>query len=189
MCELFLQWVNLLSWTWGFLINVCIRKSYCVARQVFCELPVIWSPGYWSMEYDTDGILGECFVGRKLWGFPRFAGDCASSHKKCQATKSVEQKIEITDSCSQMILQLHDVYDPNKVSNLLSRMADPGRCDFHWLVYSCYVDKCKDKSCLCFTGWSCGCRGQEDSGKLGCAGQVIFWTNLCCDSVELVFNS
>lgn len=54
--------------------------------------------------------------GRKLWGFPRFAGDCASSHKKCQATKSVEQKIEITDSCSQMILQLHDVYDPNKVN-------------------------------------------------------------------------
>ncbi|KAJ8440584.1 hypothetical protein Cgig2_028713 [Carnegiea gigantea] len=54
--------------------------------------------------------------GRKLWGFPRFAGDCASSHKKCQATKSVEQKIEITDSCSQMILQLHDVYDPNKIN-------------------------------------------------------------------------
>ncbi|KAJ8440503.1 hypothetical protein Cgig2_022944 [Carnegiea gigantea] len=54
--------------------------------------------------------------GRKLWGFPRFAGDCASGHKKFLVGTSSDQKIEITDSCSQMILQLHDVYDPNKIS-------------------------------------------------------------------------
>ncbi|KAK7261731.1 hypothetical protein RIF29_28049 [Crotalaria pallida] len=55
--------------------------------------------------------------GRRLWGFPRFAGDCASSHKKSNVTgTSSEQKIDITDSFSQMILQLHDVYDPNKIN-------------------------------------------------------------------------
>ncbi|OMO66299.1 hypothetical protein COLO4_30643 [Corchorus olitorius] len=51
--------------------------------------------------------------GRK-WSFPRFAGDCAS--RKSQSGSSSEQKIDITDSCSQMILQLHDVYDPNKIN-------------------------------------------------------------------------
>lgn len=54
--------------------------------------------------------------GRKLWGFPRFAGDCASGHKKSHSGTNAEQKYDITDTCSQMILQLHDVYDPNKVS-------------------------------------------------------------------------
>ncbi|GMH16011.1 hypothetical protein Nepgr_017852 [Nepenthes gracilis] len=52
--------------------------------------------------------------GRKLWGFPRFSGDCASGHRKSNSGATLEQKCEITDNCSQMILQLHDVYDPNK---------------------------------------------------------------------------
>ncbi|WCJ39562.1 Protein kinase protein with adenine nucleotide alpha hydrolases-like domain [Euphorbia peplus] len=54
--------------------------------------------------------------GRKFWGFPRFAGDCASGHKKSLIGATSEQKCDITDSCSQMILQLHDVYDPNKIN-------------------------------------------------------------------------
>ncbi|XP_054785402.1 inactive protein kinase SELMODRAFT_444075-like [Prosopis cineraria] len=55
--------------------------------------------------------------GRRLWGFPRFAGDCASGHKKAASGTASEQKCDIiTDSCSQMILQLHDVYDPNKIN-------------------------------------------------------------------------
>ncbi|XP_052183563.1 inactive protein kinase SELMODRAFT_444075-like [Diospyros lotus] len=54
--------------------------------------------------------------GRKLWGFPRFAGDCASGHRKSHSGTSSEQKSDITDSCSQMILQLHDVCDPIKIN-------------------------------------------------------------------------
>ncbi|KAE9600437.1 hypothetical protein Lal_00046287 [Lupinus albus] len=55
--------------------------------------------------------------GRRLWGFPRFAGDCANGHRKSHTTEtSTEQKTDITDSFSQMILQLHDVYDPNKIN-------------------------------------------------------------------------
>ncbi|XLS96536.1 hypothetical protein HN51_039271, partial [Arachis hypogaea] len=52
--------------------------------------------------------------GRRLWGFPTFAGDCANTQKKSHSPTSSEQKSEITDSFSQMILQLHDIYDPNK---------------------------------------------------------------------------
>ncbi|CAN1813032.1 hypothetical protein LINPERHAP1_LOCUS26733 [Linum perenne] len=58
------------------------------------------------------------FFGGKFWGFPRFVGDCASGHKKSQLGATSEQKRDITDSCSQMILQLHDVYNPNKGSIL-----------------------------------------------------------------------
>ncbi|KAJ7963160.1 Kinase family protein [Quillaja saponaria] len=65
--------------------------------------------------------------GRKLWGFPIFAGDCASGHKKSHSETSSEQKYDITDSCSQMILQLHDVYDPNKI-NVKIRIVSGSPC-------------------------------------------------------------
>ncbi|XP_010489812.1 PREDICTED: inactive protein kinase SELMODRAFT_444075-like, partial [Camelina sativa] len=58
--------------------------------------------------------------GRKLWGFtrsfPMFAGDCASGHRKSHSEALPEIKSDLTDTCSQMILQLHDVYDPNKIN-------------------------------------------------------------------------
>ncbi|KAG6483558.1 inactive protein kinase SELMODRAFT_444075-like [Zingiber officinale] len=65
--------------------------------------------------------------GRKLWGFPRFAGDCASGHRKSQPGTPSEQKSDITDSCSQMMLQLHDVYDPNKI-NVKIRIVSGSPC-------------------------------------------------------------
>nr|TKR75516.1 hypothetical protein D5086_0000284500 [Populus alba] len=54
--------------------------------------------------------------GRRLWGFPRFAGDCANGHRKSHSGATSDQRCDITDSCSQMILQLQDVYDPNKIN-------------------------------------------------------------------------
>ncbi|XP_033133442.1 inactive protein kinase SELMODRAFT_444075 isoform X4 [Brassica rapa] len=57
-------------------------------------------------------------AGRKLWTLPKFAGDCASVHRKPHSDAIPEIKSDLTDTCSQMILQLHDVYDPNKVTNL-----------------------------------------------------------------------
>ncbi|KQJ96561.1 hypothetical protein BRADI_3g24746v3 [Brachypodium distachyon] len=47
--------------------------------------------------------------GRKFWGFPLFAEDCASGHKTM-----LDQKSDISELCSQMMLKLHDVYDANK---------------------------------------------------------------------------
>ncbi|KAK1312926.1 hypothetical protein QJS10_CPA07g00947 [Acorus calamus] len=54
--------------------------------------------------------------GRKLWGFPIFAGDCASGHRRSHLGTTLEQKSDISDSCSQLMLQLHEVYDPNKIN-------------------------------------------------------------------------
>ncbi|XP_074294932.1 inactive protein kinase SELMODRAFT_444075 [Silene latifolia] len=81
--------------------------------------------------------------GRKLWGFPRFAGDCASGHKKALVGTNSDQKIELTDSCSQMILQLHDVYDPNKINVKIKLVpasppgavaAEAKKCQASWVV-------------------------------------------------------
>ncbi|XP_075494444.1 inactive protein kinase SELMODRAFT_444075 [Primulina tabacum] len=61
-------------------------------------------------------VVSSHHAGRKLWGFPRFAGDCANGHRRSHTGTSAEQKSDLTDYCSQMILQLHDVYDPNKIN-------------------------------------------------------------------------
>ncbi|XP_073141310.1 inactive protein kinase SELMODRAFT_444075-like isoform X2 [Henckelia pumila] len=61
-------------------------------------------------------VVSPHHSGRKLWGFPRFAGDCANGHRRSHTGTSAEQKSDLTDYCSQMILQLHDVYDPNKIN-------------------------------------------------------------------------
>ncbi|KAJ4717917.1 Kinase family protein [Melia azedarach] len=61
-------------------------------------------------------VVPEHGSGRRFWVFPRFAGDCASGHRKSHSGTSSEQRCDLTDSCSQMILQLHDVYDPNKIN-------------------------------------------------------------------------
>ncbi|AQK96431.1 Protein kinase protein with adenine nucleotide alpha hydrolase-like domain [Zea mays] len=48
--------------------------------------------------------------GRKFWGFPLFAGDCASGHKSM-----VDQKCDLSELCSQMLKKL-DVYDIDMIN-------------------------------------------------------------------------
>ncbi|CAL5360396.1 inactive protein kinase SELMODRAFT_444075-like [Camellia sinensis] len=51
---------------------------------------------------------------KKLWGFSRFTSDCAAGHWKYLSGTISDQKDYITDLCSQMMLQLNDVYDADK---------------------------------------------------------------------------
>ncbi|KAB5563884.1 hypothetical protein DKX38_003938 [Salix brachista] len=70
-----------------------------------------------GFQYQSNSALSFPFIGsRRLWGFPRFTADCANGHRKSHLGATSDQKFDITDSCSQMILQLHDVYDPNKIN-------------------------------------------------------------------------
>ncbi|XP_065866971.1 inactive protein kinase SELMODRAFT_444075-like [Euphorbia lathyris] len=94
--------------------------------------------------------------GRRLWGFPRFAGDCASGHKKTHIGATSEQKCDITDSCSQMILQLHDVYDPNKINVKIKIVsgspcgavaAEAKRIQANWVVLDKQL-KHEEKRCM-----------------------------------------
>ncbi|TVU34450.1 hypothetical protein EJB05_16283, partial [Eragrostis curvula] len=56
-------------------------------------------------------VLPAHSSGRKFWGFPLFAGDCASGHKSM-----VDQKSDIPELCSQMMEKLRDAYDVNKIN-------------------------------------------------------------------------
>ncbi|XXG57200.1 hypothetical protein AAC387_Pa03g4419 [Persea americana] len=94
--------------------------------------------------------------GRKLWGFPRFAGDCASGHRRSLAGTTSEQKCDITDSCSQMMLQLHDVYDPNKINIKIKVIsgspsgavaAESKRAQANWVVLDKHL-KQEEKRCM-----------------------------------------
>ncbi|CAD6237966.1 unnamed protein product [Miscanthus lutarioriparius] len=48
--------------------------------------------------------------GRKFWGLPLFAGDCASGHKSM-----MDQKCDLSELCSQMLKKLHE-YDIDKIN-------------------------------------------------------------------------
>ncbi|WOL14606.1 inactive protein kinase [Canna indica] len=94
--------------------------------------------------------------GRKLWGFPRFAGDCASGHRKSQCGTTLDQKSDITDSCSQMMLQLHDVYDSNKINVKIKIVpgspcgavaAESKRVQANWVVLDKQL-KHEEKRCI-----------------------------------------
>ncbi|GLU10028.1 hypothetical protein SLE2022_268570 [Rubroshorea leprosula] len=50
-----------------------------------------------------------------IWGLSRFTNDCTTGHWRYFPGASSDQKDYIADSCSQMMLQLNDVYDPGKV--------------------------------------------------------------------------
>lgn len=43
-------------------------------------------------------------TGRRLWNFPRLTGDCANSHRE----RLPDRICEISESCSQMVLQFND---------------------------------------------------------------------------------
>ncbi|XP_038991498.1 inactive protein kinase SELMODRAFT_444075-like [Hibiscus syriacus] len=52
---------------------------------------------------------------KKIWRISRFTSDCASGNLKSISGISSDRKQDVADSCSQRILQLQDVYDPEKV--------------------------------------------------------------------------
>lgn len=113
--------------------NGDVAEKVVVAVKASKEIPktaLVWALTHVVQPGDCITLLvvvSSQSSGRKLWGFPRFAGDCASGHRKSHLGSSTEQKIDITDSCSQMILQLHDVYDPNKI-NVKIRIVSGSPC-------------------------------------------------------------
>ncbi|XP_016513160.2 inactive protein kinase SELMODRAFT_444075-like [Nicotiana tabacum] len=94
--------------------------------------------------------------GRKLWGFPRFAGDCANGHRKSNSGNSTERTLDLTDSYSQMILQLQDVYDPTKINVKIKIVsgsphgavaAEAKRTKANWVVLDKHL-KHEKKCCM-----------------------------------------
>ncbi|KAF3778703.1 Proline-rich receptor-like protein kinase [Nymphaea thermarum] len=94
--------------------------------------------------------------GKRLWGFPRFSGDCATGQRRFLLGTSAEQKCEITDLCSQMMLQLQDVYDPDKINVKIKIVsgspcgavaAETKRAQANWVILDKQL-KQEEKRCL-----------------------------------------
>ncbi|XP_031487962.1 inactive protein kinase SELMODRAFT_444075-like [Nymphaea colorata] len=94
--------------------------------------------------------------GKRLWGFPRFSGDCATGQRRFLLGTSAEQKCEITDLCSQMMLQLQDVYDPDKINVKIKIIsgspcgavaAETKRAQANWVILDKQL-KQEEKRCL-----------------------------------------
>lgn len=85
----------------------------CTEVSLICSLASLSPRLSASLSFVSVALNAPLFPsisGRKFWGFPLFAGDCASGHKTM-----LDQKSDISELCSQMMLKLHDVYDANKV--------------------------------------------------------------------------
>ncbi|KAL9330082.1 hypothetical protein ACSQ67_005085 [Phaseolus vulgaris] len=71
---------------------------------------------FYSFLYRGSSLTIICaFVGKRVWGLSRFTTDCASSNWRSSLGTASDQKEVITKSCSQLVLQLHDFYDPEKI--------------------------------------------------------------------------
>ncbi|PIN09487.1 Serine/threonine protein kinase [Handroanthus impetiginosus] len=53
---------------------------------------------------------------KKPWGIPNFNSDCTSGYRRFMSGSALEQKEYITDICHQMMRELRDTYDPDKVT-------------------------------------------------------------------------
>ncbi|XP_015571807.1 inactive protein kinase SELMODRAFT_444075 isoform X2 [Ricinus communis] len=52
---------------------------------------------------------------KRVWGFTKFTSDCTSGNRKSLSGTKLDQRDDISDSCSEMLRHLHDVYDPEKI--------------------------------------------------------------------------
>lgn len=101
-------------------------------------------------------IIGDK-TGRKMWAFPRLAGDCASGYRKQHnGYCSQELRNEINNSCSQMILQLNEVCDSKKVKVKVKVVSAPlpgataaeaKKAQATWVVLDKQLKK-EEKSCM-----------------------------------------
>ncbi|KAA8523230.1 hypothetical protein F0562_009653 [Nyssa sinensis] len=94
-----------------------MRVSWSFSAPCDCSFLFIYfsSPCFMTSEHLMLMAYEKVYIsGKKLRGFPRFTSDCTSGHWR-SISGTISHQDDITDSCSQMMLQLHDVYDPDKV--------------------------------------------------------------------------
>ena len=66
-------------------------------------------------------MLSSChgLSGKNMWGFSRLTTNCALGHGRFLAGTNSDQKDDIHESVSQMMFQLQNVYDADKVNDSL----------------------------------------------------------------------
>lgn len=97
----------------GKVVVVAVKASIEISRT-----PLIWALTHVAQHGDCVKLLvviPSNSSARKLWGFSRFTSECTNGPGRSYSGTNSDQKEDITDMCTQMMLQLQDVYDQDKI--------------------------------------------------------------------------
>ncbi|XP_006655651.1 inactive protein kinase SELMODRAFT_444075-like [Oryza brachyantha] len=130
-------------------IVVAVRAA---AREI-SKAAVVWALTHVVQHGDTILLLAVMpphNSGKKFWGFPLFAGGCASGHRSV-----LTQNSDVADLCNQLMLKLRNFYDPNKIITKIKVIpASPGgvateskRAQASWVVLDKEL-KHEEKRCM-----------------------------------------
>ncbi|XP_017408126.1 uncharacterized protein LOC108321016 [Vigna angularis] len=101
------------SETTGKVVVVAVKASRDISRTA-----LVWALTHVVQPGDCIKLLvviPALSSSKRVWAFSRFTTDCASSNWRSSLGTASDQKVVITKSCSQLVLQLHDFYDPEKI--------------------------------------------------------------------------
>uniref|UniRef100_A0A1J3HGU1 Inactive protein kinase n=1 Tax=Noccaea caerulescens TaxID=107243 RepID=A0A1J3HGU1_NOCCA len=102
--------------------DVVVGKKVMVAVRASKEIPkaaLLWTLTHVVQPGDRIRLLvvvPSNYTSKKIWGFSRFTSDCASGYGRFLAGTNSDRKDDIHESCSQMMFQLHNVYDAEKIN-------------------------------------------------------------------------
>ncbi|XP_010443334.1 PREDICTED: inactive protein kinase SELMODRAFT_444075-like [Camelina sativa] len=102
--------------------GVVVGKKVMVAVRASKEIPkaaLLWTLTHVVQTGDRIRLLvvvPSNYTSKKIWGFSRFTSDCASGYGRFLAGTNSDRKDDIHESCSQMMFQLHNVYDAEKIN-------------------------------------------------------------------------
>ncbi|XP_017228825.1 inactive protein kinase SELMODRAFT_444075 isoform X2 [Daucus carota subsp. sativus] len=137
------------------------ERQLLVAIKASGEIPrtaVVWALTHVVQPGDCLKLLVIIPVlssSKKIWGFRKFGSDCTSSHWRSLSGTVPYQKDDIVDSCSDMMLQLRDVYDIDKIKLKIKVVcgspsgvvaAEAKKAQTHWVVLD---KKLKTEAKLC----------------------------------------
>ncbi|XP_054777055.1 inactive protein kinase SELMODRAFT_444075-like isoform X2 [Prosopis cineraria] len=97
----------------GKVVVVAVKASKGISRTA-----LVWALTHVVQPGDCIKLLvliPALSTSKRMWGLSRFTSDCRTSHWRSQFGTASDQKEVIANSCSQMMLQLHEYYDPEKI--------------------------------------------------------------------------
>ncbi|KAK8509069.1 hypothetical protein V6N12_018158 [Hibiscus sabdariffa] len=140
-----------------------VSKVVVVAVKAAREIPrtaLLWALTHVVQPGDCIKLLVVIPVhssSKRIWGISRFTGDCATGHwKSLSGTNNSDAKQDLAESCSQMIFQLKDVYDPEKVKVRMKIVpgspygivaAEAKKAQSNWVILDKHL-KHEKKHCL-----------------------------------------
>ncbi|KAG2310735.1 hypothetical protein Bca4012_025244 [Brassica carinata] len=102
--------------------GVVVGKKVIVAVRASTEIPkaaLLWTLTHVVQPGDSIRLLvfvPSYYTSKNIWGFSRLTTNCALGHGRFLAGTNSDQKDDIHESCSQMLFQLRNVYDAEKIN-------------------------------------------------------------------------